>query len=70
MNDLTPVLVRIILRYLSGALIALGGMWAALGEGIVASPQVEALLTTILGAILGAATEWLYAKARVTGGPT
>lgn len=70
MNDLAPVIVRIILRYTSGILVSFGGMWAALGNGLLVSPEVEGILASAVGAVLAAVTEWLYAKARISGGPT
>ena len=71
MNDaLTPVIVRIILRYLSGALMSWGGGVAITGQSLLMSPDVEALLTIIIGGLIAAITEWFYAIARRDGGPT
>lgn len=69
-DQLTPVIVRIVLRYLSGALLAWGGAVAATGEALLAAPEIEAALTLIVGTLIGAAVEWVYARARRTGGPT
>lgn len=70
MNDLAPVIVRIILRYLSGALMAYGGSVAVWGNALLANPQVEAAATAAVGAVLAYVTERLYAAARRDGGPT
>jgi len=70
MQDLAPVIVRIILRYLSGALMAYGGTVAATGIALLGHPQVEAGATAAVGAVLAYLTERLYAAARRDGGPT
>lgn len=69
-DQLAPVVARIVLRYLSGALMAWGGGVAATGQALLAAPEIEAAVTLIVGAGIGAAVEWIYARARVSGGPT
>ena len=56
---------RIIARYLSGAIVALG--WVDTATSNALFPDFEGLLVMILGALVGVATEWLYALARKFG---
>lgn len=65
----TP-LVRIILRYTSGALVAWGIVSPETSAVLVADPDMQAVLLMGVGAALAAATEALYARARRNGGPT
>ena len=69
-DRLAPVLMRIALRYLAGALVAWGLVSPETGAVIVADPDLQALLLIGVGGLLGAATEALYARARRSGGPT
>lgn len=61
-----PAITRIILRYLAGALVSFGVVSA--GETTFADDEVfvEAA-TAVAGLILGAATEWYYARAKKSG---
>jgi tetrahydromethanopterin S-methyltransferase subunit E len=69
-SPLAPVIVRIVLRYLAGALVAWGLVSPETGGVIVADPDLQALLLTAVGALIAALTEWAYAAARRGGGPT
>lgn len=66
---LTPVIVRIVLRYLSGALVAWGFVAPDVGPEIVADADLQTLLTVGIGAALAVVTEGAYSRARRTGGP-
>lgn len=70
MNPLAPVIVRIVLRYLSGALIAWGLVTPETGAVIVADPDLQALLLAGVGGGVAALTELAYGRARANGGPT
>lgn len=63
-NALTPVITRIIMRYLSGAIMTWGGI------DIASDPDILAVVTLAVGAAIGAATEFFYAIARRDGGAT
>ena len=67
---IAPVVTRILLRYLSGALVAWGLVSPETGAVIVADADLQAVLLIGVGGLLGAATEALYARARRSGGPT
>jgi len=64
--DLIPVIARILLRYVSGALVAYGVIPAEIG----AEAAMDQELALILGAAIGAATEAVYALVRSKGGST
>lgn len=70
MTDLSPVIVRIVLRYLSGALVAWGLLAPESVPGLIADPDLNAVLVAAVGGVLAALTEWAYARARREGGPT
>ena len=70
MQALTPVVARIAVRYLSGALIAWGLVSPETGALIAADPEIQQLILLVVGAALGALTETAYAVARRSGGPT
>ena len=63
---MTPVFVRIIARYLSGALVSYGVIPHEVGADLAVDPDVA----LVLGAIIGAATEGVYAFARKRGWTT
>lgn len=63
MNALSPVIARIVLRYLSGLLIGYGLLPKEVGEMIGVDPD----LTLLLGVFIGAVVEWLYAIAKRKG---
>ena len=69
-DRLAPVVTRIVLRYLSGALVAWGLVSPETGAVIVADPDLQAVLLMGIGGALAAATEAFYARARRSGGPT
>lgn len=56
---MTAVIARIVLRYLSGALVAYGVIPHEVGAEIAMDPD----LALILGGVIGAATEAFYALA-------
>ena len=61
--NVNTALVRIITRYLSGALTTIG-----LSGAIVNAPEVQNLIVAGVGIVLGAGTEWLYSLAKRQGG--
>lgn len=69
-ETLTPVIVRIVMRYFSGALVAWGFVAPDTGPEIVADADLQTLLTVIVGIALGLLSELWYRRARATGGPT
>ena len=58
-----PVIVRILARYLSGALVSYGFIPHEVGADLAVDPDVA----LVLGAIIGAATEGVYAFAKARG---
>lgn len=64
------VIVRIILRYLVGALVAKAFISPDLGNTIVADPEIEMALQLVLAAVIGGATELAYAFAKRRGWAT
>lgn len=69
-DTLTPVIVRILLRYFSGALVAWGLVAPDRGPEVVADADLQTLLTVVVGLVLGVLAEWWYRRAKATGGPT
>lgn len=63
---MAPVLARIILRYLSGALVAYGIIPHEVGAELAMDPD----LALIVGAAVGAITEAAYAITKRKGGAT
>ncbi len=63
MPDLIPVLARILLRYVSGALVAYGLIPHEVGADLAMDQDVA----LVVGAVLGAAAEGFYAIARRKG---
>jgi hypothetical protein len=63
---MTPVIVRILAWYLSGALVSYGVIPHEVGADLAMDPDVA----LVLGAIIGAATEGLYALAKRWGWTT
>ena len=63
---MTAVITRIILRYLSGALVAYGIIAQEAGVELAVDPD----LTLVIGGLVGAATEFLYAYAKRHGWTT
>lgn len=57
--NLAPQIARIILRYVSGALVAYGAFSPDTGEMIAADPD----LALVLGTVLGAGVEAAFAVA-------
>jgi hypothetical protein len=66
MNDLIPVLSRILLRYLAGGLVAFGIIAPEDATIIHTDPEIVLLV----GMLLGAAVEGAYAFAKRHGGAT
>lgn len=64
--DLIPVIVRIVLRYASGALVAYGVIPQEAGAELAVDPDIA----LIVGAALGAVVEGFYAVAKMRGGKT
>jgi hypothetical protein len=63
---MTLVIARILARYLSGALVSYGLIPHEVGADLAVDPDVA----LVLGAIIGAATEGVYAFARKRGWTT
>lgn len=63
---MTLVIARIILRYISGALVAYGVIDPGLADRIAIDPD----LAILLGGAIAAATEAAYAWVKVKGGET
>jgi len=63
---MSAVLVRIALRYLTGALVSYGFLSPEIGAELAMDPDVA----LALGAGIAAATESLYALAKRMGGKT
>ena len=59
---MTEQLVRIALRYLSGALVAGGAISAGAGDQIATDPVLTEYLVAGVGLAIGAATEWWFSK--------
>jgi preprotein translocase subunit Sec61beta len=66
MTDLLPVLSRIFLRYLAGALVAFGMIGPEDAQIITMDPD----LALVVGAVLGVVVEGAYTWARRHGGAT
>lgn len=64
--ELIPVIARILLRYLSGALVAYGIIPVEAGAELAMDQEVA----LVIGAAIGAVTEALYTLAKRTGGAT
>ena len=69
-DSLAPVIVRIVLRYLSGALVAWGLVSPETGAVIVSDPDLQAVLLVAIGGAIGGLAEWFYRHARRSGGAT
>lgn len=63
MTALLPVIIRIVARYIAGALVAVGAVSAASEAQIANDPE----MLMIIGGILGAVTETAYAMAVKNG---
>ena len=61
-----PVISRIVARYLSGGLMSIGFLPPEIAEQFAMDPDVA----LVLGAIIGAATEGIYAWAKRQGWAT
>lgn len=69
-DTIAPVIVRILLRYFSGALVAWGVVTPEIGATLLADADLQAILLVVVGGAIGFATEYAYSRARSTGGPT
>lgn len=67
MSTINPAIVRNLLRYLSGALVAKGVLTSETGAALIADPALAEMLTVALGVVLGGATEAAYALAKRLG---
>lgn len=63
---MAPVLARIIMRYLSGALVAYGVIPHDVGADLAINPDIA----LVVGATIAAITEAVYAIAKRKGGAT
>lgn len=64
---MTGSITRILLRYISGALIARGLLGESEGNFIATDPDIAALVEIGIGAAVGAASEAWYALAKRYG---
>lgn len=65
-----PAIVRNVLRYLSGALVAKGLIGADTGTALAVDPVIIEAVTVAAGVMLGSVTEAIYAMAKKMGWPT
>jgi tetrahydromethanopterin S-methyltransferase subunit E len=63
---MNAVIVRIVARYLSGALVSYGVIPQEVGADLAMDPDVA----LVLGAVIGAVTEGVYAFAKKRGWAT
>lgn len=64
---MTGVIIRILLRYASGALVAKGLLSAEDGASFATDPDIVQVLEVAAGMAIGAATEGWYYLARKFG---
>jgi len=64
---MTGVIIRILLRYASGALVAKGLLSAEDGANFATDPDIVQVLEVAAGMAIGAATEGWYYLARKFG---
>ncbi len=64
---MTGILIRILLRYAAGALVAKGLLTAEDGASFATDPDIMQALEVAAGIGIGAATELWYAAARKFG---
>lgn len=69
-DTITPVIVRIVMRYLSAALVAWGVIAPEAGLELVSDPDLQAVLLIAVGSLVAFVTEYAYSRARATGGAT
>lgn len=69
-DTLVAPIVRIILRYGAGALVAIGLVSPDTGPEVVADADLTTVLTVVVGVVLSLIAERWYASAKRTGGPT
>jgi tetrahydromethanopterin S-methyltransferase subunit E len=60
--DFIPVIVRIFLRYVSGALVAYGVLPAEVGAEMAMDQELALVLGTALGALVEGAYAWVKAR--------
>lgn len=70
MSVLFGPIARILLRYLSGALVAVGLLLPGDALAIATDPEMVSATVAIIGAVVGAATELAYMAARRLGWST
>lgn len=66
MENLNTALLRIITRYIAGALVMLGLLPESAGM-LIGNPEFQSLILAGVGAVMAAATEMVYAQARKDG---
>jgi hypothetical protein len=67
MTALTGPIARIILRYLSGALVAIGLLLPGDAIEINADPEILSAVMMLVGTVVGVAVETAYALAKRMG---
>ncbi|MFT3689677.1 hypothetical protein [Paenirhodobacter sp.] len=64
---LNPTIIRNVLRYISGALVAKGLIGADTGTALAVDPVIIETVTVAAGVMLGSVTEVIYAIAKKMG---
>lgn len=64
---LNPAIIRNVLRYTSGALVARGVIGAETGTALATDPVVIEVMLALAGGLLGTGTEFAYALAKRMG---
>lgn len=59
---LTAQIIRIVLRYIAGMLVAKGVIDAGTGDALTSDETLAIGIETGIGILIGAATEWRFAK--------
>lgn len=67
---MTAVWARIIMRYLSGALVSAGFISADFGAQLATDAELHGVLVMALGAVLSVIAEWAYRLAKRFGWAT
>ena len=66
MDAFAPI-IRIVLRYIAGFLVAKGVISSG-AEGELMDPSFMTAFETVLGVAIGIVSEWWYSRAKKTGG--
>lgn len=66
METINTAILRIVTRYIAGALVMLG-LSPDTAAALTGNPEFQSLVLAGVGAALGAVTEFIYAQARKDG---